>query len=314
MTANDNPTTPTRTTVGISTKSGDTIEAWLYRPAGQGPHPGIVLAHGLAGIKAGGLDAFAQRFAREGFTAIAFDYRNWGGSTGQPRDLVSVPRQCEDYRTVIDWMTTEPSIDANRIFVWGTSFSGMHVVEIAASDRRIVGAIAQCPLVDGFAGVTMVPPGRSLRLLAAGLRDQLGSLLGRPTRYLTASAPPGEMGLVSTRDAMAGLELIRPKDGTEWLNRVAARSVLGLSAHRPVRRAGAIQCPILVVVAETDTIAPVAPALKVAARAPRSELYRCTGGHYGPYEGGEDHEKVLALEVEFLHRHAQRSTARPPAE
>jgi pimeloyl-ACP methyl ester carboxylesterase len=76
-------------------------------------------------------------------------------------------------------------------------------------------------------------------------------------------------------------------------------------AHRPVRRAGAIQCPILVVVAETDTIAPVAPALKVAARASHSELYRCKGGHYGPYEGGEDHEKVLALEVEFLHRHAQ---------
>jgi pimeloyl-ACP methyl ester carboxylesterase len=305
MTANESQTTPTRTTVTISTKSGDTIEAWLYRPAGQGPHPGIVLAHGLAGIKAGGLHAFAQRFAREGFTTVAFDYRNWGGSTGHPRDLVSVPRQCEDYRTVIDWMTTEPSIDANRIFVWGTSFSGMHVVEIAASDRRIVGAIAQCPLVDGFAGVTMVPPGRSLRLLAAGLRDRLGSLMGRPTRYLTASAPPGEMGLVSTKDAMAGLELIRPKDGTEWLNRVAARSVLGLSAHRPVRRAGAIQCPILLVVAETDTIAPVAPALKVAARAPRSELYRCKGGHYGPYEGGEDHEKVLALEVEFLHRHAQ---------
>ncbi|MDT4909414.1 MAG: uncharacterized protein QOI69_2655, partial [Pseudonocardiales bacterium] len=42
-----------------------------------------------------------------------------------------------------------------------------------------------------------------------------------------------------------------------------------------------------------------------AARAPHSELYRCKGGHYGPYEGGEDHEKVLALEVEFLHRRAQ---------
>jgi pimeloyl-ACP methyl ester carboxylesterase len=138
-----------------------------------------------------------------------------------------------------------------------------------------------------------------------GIQDRLGSLLGRPPRYVTASAASGEFGVIATEDALAGLERIRPKDGTEWHNRVAARSLLGLAAHRPVRRASELRCPILLIVAETDTIAPVGPALRVAERAPKGELFRSRGGHYGVYEGSEDHDRVVNVEVEFLHRHAQ---------
>ena len=50
--------------------------------------------------------------------------------------------------------------------------------------------------------------------------------------------------------------------------------------------------------------APVGPALSVAARAPRGELYRSRGGHYDVYAGGVDHENVLRVELEFLRRHA----------
>jgi pimeloyl-ACP methyl ester carboxylesterase len=290
------------TTILITTASGDWIEAWVYRADGASPRPAIVMAHGLAGIKAGGLAPFAERFRREGFTAIAFDYRQWGGSAGQPRDETSVPRQREDYRTVIDRAMADPDIDAKRVFVWGTSFSGMHAVELAATDPRLCGAIAQCPLVDGLGAATTVPPAQSLRLMAVGLADKIGSLIGRAPIYIAASAAPGEFGMVTNDDALAGLELIRPSDGTEWHNRVAARSVLGIAAHRPVRKAGRIPCPILLVVAEADTIAPVAPALRVAECAPKGELYRSRGGHYGPYEGGADHDNVLQAEVEFLHR------------
>ena len=63
------------------------------------------------------------------------------------------------------------------------------------------------------------------------------------------------------------------------------------------------------IVAETDTIAPIGPALRVADRAPKSQLYRSRGGHYGPYKGGEDHDNVLRVEIEFLHRHAGLSSA-----
>jgi pimeloyl-ACP methyl ester carboxylesterase len=260
------------------------------------------MAHGLAAIKAGGLEPFAERFCREGFTTVAFDYRQWGGSGGQPRDVTSVPRQRRDYRTVVDWAVADPGIDETQIFVWGTSFSGLHAVELAATDGRLRGVIAQNPLVDGFAAMTMAPATRVLRLLAVGVLDRLGALIGRPPRYIPAGVAPGEFGAVANAAALAGVDIIRPKDGTEWHNRLAARSLLGVATHRPVRKAAKIRCPILLVVAEHDTIAPVAPALRLAERAPTAELFLSRGGHYGVYAGGEDHERVLDVEVEFLQR------------
>jgi pimeloyl-ACP methyl ester carboxylesterase len=255
---------PDRVTVRIPTASGDKIEAWIYRPESRGPHPAVVMAHGFAAVKAGGLAAFAERFRREGFAAVVFDYRQWGGSSGQPREETSVPRQREDYRTVIDWTVADPDIDSTRIFVWGTSLSGMHALEIAATDARLRGAIAENPLVDGLPAITMVPPTRSLRLFAVGALDRLGSLLARPPRYVPAGVAPGEFGAVANAVAVAGLEIIRPNDRSEWHNRVAARSLLGLAVHRPVRKAAEIGCPIL-----------------------------------------QDHDSVVNVEVDFLHRHAQ---------
>jgi uncharacterized protein len=153
--------------------------------------------------------------------------------------------------------------------------------------------------------MTTVPPTRSLRLFAVGALDRLGSLLGRPPRYVPAGVAPGEFGAVANAVAFAGLEIIRPTDGSEWHNRVAARSLLGLAAHRPLRKAAQIGCPILLVVAEHDTIAPIGPALRVAERAPKAELFRSRGDHYDVYEGGEDYDRVVKAEIEFLHRHAR---------
>src|SRR6185369_17323944 len=74
----DNAAAPPRTTVRIPTASGDELEAWLYLPEGDGPHPAVVMAHGIGAIKAGGLAPFADRFCREGVAAVVFDYRQWG--------------------------------------------------------------------------------------------------------------------------------------------------------------------------------------------------------------------------------------------
>jgi len=92
--------------------------------------------------------------------------------------------------------------------------------------------------------------------------------------------------------------------GTLVHNRLAARSLLSISRNRPVLRAASIRIPILLVVPETDTQAPVAKALQVAKLAERAELYRIKGGHYDVYEGGAALDEVLGVEVEFLCRHA----------
>jgi dienelactone hydrolase len=297
-----------RVTVRIPTPAGDEIDVWLYLPEGDGPHPAVVMGHGLAAVKAGGLQPFAERFQGEGFAAIVLDYRQWGSSDGQPRDVVSVPRQREDYRSAIGWAVEHPLIDTRRIFAWGSSFSGIPSVELAATDSRLAGALGQSPLVDGLVAMTMAPRRHSLWLFGLGLRDLLGSLFGRSPRYLAASAGPGERAVFASEEALAGLELTRPREPTHWQNRVAARSVLGLAMHRPVRKAASIRCPILLIVPEADTVAPAGQTLLVAKRAPRAELQRSKGGHYDVYEGGAAFDETLRLEVEFLHRHTQAGT------
>jgi fermentation-respiration switch protein FrsA (DUF1100 family) len=302
MNSTSDTATPPRTTVRIPTASGDEIEAWLYLPAGEGPHPAVVMAHGIGAIKAGGLAPFAERFCREGFAAVVFDYRQWGGSSGEPREEVSVPREREDYSIVIGWAVAHPNIDARRVFAWGTSFAGMHIVELASSDSRLAGALAQSPLVDGLAAAKLASPRRGLRLFSLAVLDRVGAVFNRPPRYLPGAGAPGELAIGATEDALFGQELMTPTDGTQWNNRVAARSLLSFSWRRPVRRAAAIKCPLLLVVPEHDTMAPVAPALRVAEKAPHAELYRSRGGHYDVYKGGADYDNVVQAEVEFLNR------------
>lgn len=80
---------------------------------------------------------------------------------------------------------------ASPIFAWGTSFAVMYIIELAASDARLAGGIAQSPLVDGLAAATMARQARSLRLLAVAARDRLGSLLGTAPPYLPGAGGPG---------------------------------------------------------------------------------------------------------------------------
>src|SRR5258707_9972989 len=110
MTIPDNSSAK-RITVQIPTASGDAIEAWVYLPEGSGPHPVVVMAHGIGGIKAGGLAPFAERFREEGFAAIAFDYRNFGGSGGQPPEVLSLPPPRAGQHTRLRRGVLQPHLD-----------------------------------------------------------------------------------------------------------------------------------------------------------------------------------------------------------
>jgi fermentation-respiration switch protein FrsA (DUF1100 family) len=219
--------------------------------------------------------------------------------------LLSIRRQREDYRTALAWVRRHASIDGDRLFIWGTSFAGMHILDIAATDPALAGAIAQSPLVDGLAGMGNVAFPRALRLTVIAVVDALSGVVGKPPKYLPLSVGADSFGVIATDDSLTGLHRLTPADGHPWPNRITARSLLDIAVHRPVRAAHRISCPLLMVVAESDTMAPTGPATRAAARAPRGELYRSRGGHYDVYDGGIDHSDVLRVELEFLTRHAR---------
>lgn len=95
--------------------------------------PVIVMAHGMGGEKAW-LGNFAGVFAEAGFAVLAFDYRHWGYSDGQPRQWISIQKQHADWFSAVKHVQTKMGsvVDAQRLSLWGTSFAGGHVIVVAS--------------------------------------------------------------------------------------------------------------------------------------------------------------------------------------
>lgn len=277
---------------------GERCAAWLYRPAQATAC--VVLAHGWTGIREQRLDAYAERFAAAGLAALVFDYRHFGASGGVPRHLLDISRQHADWRAAVEYVRGLPGIDPEAVALWGTSFSGGHVIEVAAGDPRIAAVVAQVPFVDGLGTMLRVAPAIALRLAIEGVRDQAGALLGRAPHMVASVGPPGSTAFMNSPDAEAGFAAITPP-GLTWRNATAARVGLRLGFYRPTRKLSRIRCPILFLLADDDVITPPDLAAKAAARAQRPEVRHYPGGHFDLYLG-ERFERVVADETEFLVR------------
>lgn len=276
--------------------------------------PCVVMAHGFAGTVDSGLMPYAEGFAAAGVDALAFDYRHFGASDGEPRQLLSVARQLEDYTSAIAFARSLEGVDADRIVLWGSSYSGGHVVQVAVADGRVAAVIAQVPAMDGAAALLnagrYAGVGQLAKLTLAGLRDVAASLRGRPPVMVPVVAAPGTLGVMTSEDAEPGYTAIA---GPTWRNEVAARIVLVASLHRPGLQADRLPCPILVQIADRDAVAPVKAAQDAAWRATgRAEVRTYPIGHFDIYVGAA-FEQAMADELRFLARHV-RAGSREPAE
>lgn len=281
---------------------GDLISAWLYRPAAGEPAPLLVLAHGLGGVRSMRLDAYADRFSAAGYACLVFDYRNFGDSEGRPRQVLDVGLQLADWAAAVAYARSLPGIDHSRIALWGTSFAGGHVIATAARLPGIAAVVAQCPFTDGIASArTISNPAVFARVGLLATRDLVAARLGKPPVTVPTVGRPGEVALMSTPDAYPGYLRLVPEGG-ELTNEVAARIALKIMAYRPGRDTAKIPCPILFCVCEADSVAPAAPTLRYAAKAPRGEVKLYPEGHFAIYVD-EAFDRVVADQLAFLDKH-----------
>ncbi|RZI81101.1 MAG: alpha/beta hydrolase [Microbacterium sp.] len=283
------------------TSHGTSCAAWVYRPDGAPGRPVVVMAHGLGGVREMRLDAFAERFAEAGYVCLVFDYRHFGASGGAPRQLLSVRRQRQDWAAAVAFARTLPGVDPERVVLWGSSFSGGHVIAVGAQDPRLAAVVSQCPYTDGLASSVVVRPLTSLRVTARALRDLVGSWFRRPPRTIPLAGEPGTVALMTAPDAVPGY-LALVEDGSTFRNEVAARVALSIATGRPGARARRLACPALFVVCERDTVAPARATLRHVARAPHGEVVRRDSGHFDIYVG-EEFETTVRDELAFLGRH-----------
>jgi fermentation-respiration switch protein FrsA (DUF1100 family) len=272
--------------------------------AGDGLRPCVVLAHGFGGTVDSGLMPYAERFAAAGLHALAFDYRCFGASDGEPRQLLSIAAQLEDYAAAVAFARSLPGVDPTRIVAWGTSFSGGHVVPVAVADGRIAAVIAQTPAMDGVQTLLNVAryagAGHLARLIGAGVRDAIAAARGGEPVHIGVVGPAGSVAAMTSADAEPGYLAIA---GETWQNRVTARIMLRAGSYRPGLQADRLPCPMLVQIADRDAVAPVKAAQDAAWRATgRAEVRTYPIGHFDIYVG-EPFERSVADQLYFVGRH-----------
>lgn len=281
---------------------GVTLRGWLYLPRADAPSlrpggtAGVVMAHGFSAVKEMRLDRYAEVLREAGLAVLVYDHRNFGSSDGEPRQEINPWAQARDYRHALTWLGNRPEVDADRLGIWGSSYSGGHVMVVGACDHRVKAVVANVP----FAGLSAVgyddasDVDERFGRLRDALMDESGN--GPADR---ADQPMGPMAVVTEEGDDRLVFLAHPEaaeyflpfgehgaEPTTWRNDVTVVSMLSDPVWDPgVCAAHIAPTPLMMVVATHDHLADTAVAVAAFDRAGEpKELVMVQGHHFVPYE------------------------------
>jgi fermentation-respiration switch protein FrsA (DUF1100 family) len=270
---------------------GATLRGWFYRPeASNGAQvPCIVMAHGFSAIKEMHLDDFAEVFCAAGLACVVFDNRGFGASDaapGRPRYEIDPWEQVRDYQHAITYAQLRPEVDAKRIGVWGSSYSGAHVYVVGAIDRRVKAVCGQVPLISGrrtFEQLVRIDNwDATFEMLEA---DRLARARGEaPAMIPVVAEDPTAPSALPTPDSW---EFFSAYEGSAWRNEVTLRTMELFIGYEPGEYLKRLSpTPVLMVVASNDRLvaAELACAAFETATHPKKLVF-APGGHFEAYVG-----------------------------
>lgn len=115
----------------------------MYRPKNaEGPFPALAVSGPFGAVKEQSSGLYAQTMAERGFLTIAFDPSFTGESGGEPRYVASPDINTEDFSAAVDYLTTRPDVDSERIGIIGICGWGGFALNAAAIDTRIKATVA----------------------------------------------------------------------------------------------------------------------------------------------------------------------------
>ena len=267
---------------------GVTCRGWLYTPDAAAPdtrHPTIVMAHGFSGVKEQALPDFAEQFATAGYAVLLFDYRTFGASDGEPRCQMFPLDMVEDYRNAINWACEQPNLDAGRIGIWGTSYSGGLVAYAATYDKRIKAVVAQVPSLTNQEARRAADPSRWDAVGRFLLNDRIERYQTGKVNYIkvvSSEADPCALPGLESFNAFMALKERAPN----WRNGITVESLEKIREFDPVTHIAMIApAALLVIAAERDSLIPIAAVRKNFERAPEpKKLVVHDIGHFDIYQ------------------------------
>lgn len=295
----------TREDIEFQGEGGVTLRGWFY-PAQHttSPAPAIVMTHGMSAVKEMYLDDYAVYFAEAGLSVVVYDHQNFGASDGSPRQESDPVLQYRDIRNAITYAITRPEVDASKIGLWGSSFSGGHVLVVAAIDRRVKAVVSQVPGVSGSRMLSrairpdFVPHVRGL--LDGDRQHRFAG--GEPNMLPVVTPDPTAQAVMPSTDAYEWFTKTSAERAPSWRNEVTARSLEMVTEYEPGSYISRIApTPLLMIVAADDVVAPFQLALDAyeEARQPK-EIRVIAGGHFDAYTGPGFDECASAAREHFL--------------
>ncbi len=293
----------------VKFRSGsDMVAGVLTRPEGtSGDAPLVIMAGGWCYTKEIVMPHYAKFFHAIGCATLRFDYRNFGESTGQPRQHLKSWNQIEDYRNALSFAATLPGIDHAKTGIWGISYSGGHVLIVSSLDSRPAFAISTIPVVDGYQTMRRnhgeVRFVRLMKLIEADRERRFATGTGELMKMSPVESD-AELSTWPFPIVHAGFMTIKEREAPlhEHVNTV--ESAEDLLAYRVIPYAERIyETPVLMTLAHGDNItsADLEVASFNAIPNPEKKLVSVHGvTHMSLYTNNDDLNKVARIQANWL--------------
>ncbi|XP_044714931.1 alpha/beta hydrolase family domain-containing protein [Hirsutella rhossiliensis] len=263
------------------------------------------MTHGFNCVKEMLLPEIAERFQSSGYNALIYDPRSIGDSDGLPRNYINPLQQAEDLSDVLTHVATFPSVDANRIVLWGMSFGATVSACSAAVDRRARAVVMVCPIFS------FVQPSKRERAFAQLIRDRESQLRGNEAVSLPPFNSRGEnpIGMAGSGgpgglEAYEFMRAVVDRGAPGFRDRVTLQTYRNLAVFRPVELLDMVRAPVMMVVPELDDISPAQEQEEAFERfgkqQPKTTLYRAAGKGHLTVLSGEGSEEILDAQVDFI--------------
>jgi uncharacterized protein len=262
---------------------GESLLGNLFLPEGAKP-AGVVVAVGpLTSVKEQAAGTYAQAMAERGYAGLAFDYRYFGESAGQPRQFENPEANIEDIKNAATALLDDDRLTDLPLFGLGVCFGAGPMVRAVAGDRRF----------RAFAGVAGVFTDNAKTMARMGAAYQATIDRGRAAERqwretgeaetIPAVAPDGGDVAMPLREAF---EFYGTPRG-QVPNYVNGYAVQSLAHSLPFDARGAadmIEAPVLIVHSEKALVPDLAHAFYSAVKSPKRELWLESQGQIDFYD------------------------------
>lgn len=269
---------------------GETVVGNLFLPDRRKP-VGIVVAVGpLTSVKEQAAGAYAQAMAERGYAALAFDYRCFGESDGEPRQFENPGANIEDIRNAATSLLADDRLTDLPLFGLGVCFGAGPMVRSVAEDSRF----------RAFAGVAGVYTDNAKTKAMMGdayqatiERARAAERKWRETaeaETIRAVAPDGGDVAMPLREAYEFYGTPRGQV-PNYVNRYAVQSSVYTLPFDARGAADTINVPVLIVHSEEALTPDLAHAFYAAVKSPKQELWLQSQGQIDFY----DDPKLIGL-------------------